>query len=68
MRSFEPGDVLFGFCGGFFGRDSHGPKTIEAIGKDWVVVREEDGSPNVAFFTEQGLSAQEFLNEYCLEA
>lgn len=33
------GDVLVGFCAGHFGRDGHGDKTIEAMGKDWIVVR-----------------------------
>jgi len=43
------GDVLgadddghAGFCGGMFGRDSYGPKTVLAIGRDWVVAREQD--------------------------
>lgn len=34
------GDVLYGFCQGEFGRDSYGDKTVEAIGSDWVLVRE----------------------------
>lgn len=38
------GAVLEGFCGGAFGRDSYGEKTVEAIGVDWVVARtREDG-------------------------
>lgn len=37
------GDVLVGFCGGAFGRDSFGHKVVEAIGKDWVVAREDSG-------------------------
>lgn len=36
------GDILHGFCGGSFGRDSYGDKRVEAIGADWVVAREED--------------------------
>lgn len=44
----EPGDTLFGFCGGYFGRDSYGNKVVAAVGRDWVVVREEDGTPNFA--------------------
>lgn len=35
------GDVLVGYCGGFFGRDSYGDKRVEGIGSDWVVVRED---------------------------
>lgn len=43
------GDTLYGFCDGEFGRDSYGPKRVEAIGSDWVVVREDDGTPNWSF-------------------
>lgn len=39
------GDVLSGFCGGWFGRDSYDDKRVEAIGSDWVVVRDERGVP-----------------------
>ena len=34
------GDVLHGFCGGTFGRDSYGEKTVIAIGPNYVVVSE----------------------------
>ena len=36
------GDLLYGFCGGSFGRDSYSNKRVEAIGSDWVVAREVD--------------------------
>lgn len=39
-RPLRAGDKLYGFCGGAFGRDSFGEKTVEAIGRDWVVCRE----------------------------
>ena len=42
------GDVLYGFCGGCFGRDSYGNKRVEAIGTDWVIARDGDG--DVAFY------------------
>lgn len=39
------GDTLYGFCGGAFGRDSYGDKTVEYIGiargKQYVVVSED---------------------------
>ncbi len=38
------GDPLYGFCGGFFGRDGYGDKRVEAIGSDWVVARGENGT------------------------
>lgn len=40
--SISVGDVLHGFCGGAFGRESYGTKVVEAAGKDWVVAREID--------------------------
>jgi hypothetical protein len=36
------GDILHGFCGGMFGRDSYEDKRVEAIGADWVVTRRAD--------------------------
>lgn len=44
------GMVLHGYCNGYFGRESYGPKRIEAEGIDWIVVREESGQPNFAEF------------------
>lgn len=44
----KPGDKFYGFCNGFFGRDSYGLKVVEAVGKDWIVVREDDDVPNMA--------------------
>ena len=41
------GTKLYGYCGGYFGRDSHDTKRVEAVGADWVVAREESG--NVVF-------------------
>lgn len=34
------GDIIHGFAGGRFGRDSYGCKRVEAVGPDWVVARE----------------------------
>ncbi len=52
------GMMLYGYCQGYFGRDSHSDKRIEAIGHDWVVVREEDnGTPNFASFKSNGMLA-----------
>jgi hypothetical protein len=43
------GDRLIGYCGGWFGRDSYEDKTVEAIGPDWVIVRDDSGEPWCAF-------------------
>jgi len=45
------GTVLYGYCNGYFGRGSYGDRRIEAIGSDWVVVREDDGIPDFASFS-----------------
>lgn len=46
--SLQIGQMLYGYCGGYFGRDSYDNKRIEAIGIDWVVAREGNGMPNFA--------------------
>lgn len=44
LRPLRVGDVLYGYCAGHFGRDSYGRKRVEAIGVDWVVVREGEST------------------------
>lgn len=48
--SAEIGTPLYGYCNGYFGDDSYGEKRVEGSGVDWVAVREDDGTPNCAFF------------------
>jgi len=33
------GMVFLGFCQGYFGRDAHDEKRVEAFGADWIVAR-----------------------------
>jgi len=44
------GQLVYGFCGGIFGREfnSYGNKRVEAIGFDWIVLRDEDGNIHFA--------------------
>jgi hypothetical protein len=52
------GKTLRGFCGGMFGRESYGDKVIEAVGEDWVVVRELDtGEPQFCGYQERNIEA-----------
>ena len=46
------GQLIYGFCAGFFGRDSYNTKRIEAVGVDWIVARElkENAKPEFAQF------------------
>jgi hypothetical protein len=45
---FVVGDVIHGFAGGAFGRDSYGCRTVEAVGTDWVVTRNSAGAAEFA--------------------
>ena len=50
-KSVLVGTVLYGYCGGAFGKDwSDGPRRVEALGVDWVVARmlSEDSEPEFA--------------------
>ena len=48
------GDVLYGYCGGEFGRDSYADKRVEVIGADYVVVR-TGGRPQFAACDPDGM-------------
>ena len=52
MKGFVIGEVLKGFCNGYFGRDSYEDKRVEAFGKDWVVCRDKEGHVHFATFDE----------------
>lgn len=60
MKNLMVGTALYGFCGGYFGRDSYGAKRVEALGADWVVVRLDNGSTDFA----SGEEILEQLREY----
>jgi len=47
---FEVGEMLYGFCNGYFGRDSYEDKRVVAAGVDWIVCRDEDGNIHFATF------------------
>ena len=53
LNPAKVGMVLYGYCNGFFGRESYLPKTIEAVGKDWILVRHDDGK--VDFLQDEGV-------------
>lgn len=41
MSLINVGDILYGYCDGYFGRDSYEEKIILHFGKDYIVVREK---------------------------
>ena len=48
------GAVLFGYCGGYFGREiqAYDVKRVEAIGADWVVARSVEATYADPLFAE----------------
>jgi hypothetical protein len=62
----QVGQTLYGFCGGYFGRDSYHDKRVEAVGADWVVVRRADFNRENGDYVEfaQGQNIHETLSEY----
>jgi hypothetical protein len=44
------GIKIFGFCNGFFGRDSYDDKIIIASGEDWIVAKNDRGQNEFATF------------------
>jgi hypothetical protein len=56
------GQPLYGYCGGYFGRDwgFMSDARIEAVGFDWVVARNEDGKLGFA----EGETVHEDLAEH----
>lgn len=40
-EAIKPGMVLYGFCGGLFGRDSYGEKTVQEVTREHLVVIED---------------------------
>lgn len=42
MIGVEVGHKFYGFCGGYFGRDSYCDKTVVVVGTDFLVVRGEE--------------------------
>ena len=59
------GSKLYGFCGGYFGRDSYSDKRVEAFGFDWVVAREDSGDVVFAGFTSSE-NLHELLSAYTI--
>lgn len=60
------GTVLYGFCGGAFGRDADpaGVRRVEAVGVDWIVCRHEQGGVSFASNADSHGNIHEWLREY----
>ncbi|MEV6432866.1 hypothetical protein [Nocardia sp. NPDC051463] len=66
MSEIRIGTLLRGFCHGAFGRDSYDDKRVEAIGADWVVVRETGGAVLLYGGSAEELAAFTPIGCYCM--
>lgn len=41
--TFVVGDIIHGFAGGAFGRDSYECRRVEHVGPDYIVTRSDEG-------------------------
>lgn len=60
------GIKLYGFCNGFFGRDSYSNKIIIASGESWIVTKNEDEEVEFAEFGVDD-SIEELLKDWMVE-
>lgn len=44
------GEKLYGFCDGYFGRDSYSDKVIIMNGLTWVIAISDNDVPEIAYF------------------
>ncbi len=51
------GRIIYGYCNGYFGRDSYDNKRIEAEGIDWIVARSIENTSSqpefASFYSEE---------------
>lgn len=47
------GDTLYGYCNGYFGRESYEDKTVVYAGDNYIVCEYSDSYPCVAIFDKE---------------
>lgn len=60
------GIKIYGFCNGYFGRDSYDDKIIIASGEDWIVAKSEYGRNEFASFDDVK-EMNEYIEEWSTE-
>jgi len=60
--------MIYGYCNGFFGRDSYEPKRVEAEGRYWIVARrlDEAAQPEFASFSNDA-EMERLLDEWSVK-
>lgn len=57
---------IFGFCNGYFGRDSYSDKTIIATGQNWIVGINQEGKNEFASFDDTD-NMEELIKQWSTE-
>ena len=52
LQVFQPGDVIYGFCNGYFGRDDYETKTCVMVRPKYAVFEYESGFAVTLGFSE----------------
>lgn len=53
LQLFKPGDVIYGYCNGFFGRDDYEEKVCVFVMPKYAVFQYEDGGGTVLNYDER---------------
>lgn len=56
------GKKVYGYCNGYFGRDSYDDKVIIMNGLNWIVAIPSDGLPEIAYFDDNKEMIEWFEN------
>ncbi len=63
MPKLKVGKTLYGYCEGYFGHNWN-DKIIEAIGRDWIVVRDSEGYILTATFPLEEGTKKKYLKKF----
>ncbi len=50
---FAPGDMIYGYCGGYFGRDHYDDMTCVHVTRKWAIFETEKGYGVIVNWEEQ---------------
>lgn len=67
MKMSNLGRTIYGYCNGFFGRDSYEDKIIIAEGNTWILVRSKDSEYVMVANFENSAEKDEYVANWAIE-
>ena len=61
MKHIQVGSILYGYCGGAFGRDGYTDKRVEIVAVDYVAVRYMDSENKPDFYAGDPKDLEKYL-------